>query len=183
MSLKSNAKRDSVDFNLHFSNSVEETYSGSLSLLAVMKGLSKDGLTADFFINPTKVILKDSVWSVHESKVTLAPNFLDVDRFVFECDGQQLRVDGTNSQSDKDSISVSLNSVQLGNISDILNNKSISFDGTANGNLSFFRLFKDPYVTGGLDIHETELNEAPLGDLELKAGWDKEDKSVMFGAN
>jgi hypothetical protein len=183
VSLKSNARRDSVDLNLHFSNSVEETYSGSLSLLAVMKGLSKDGLTADFFINPTKVILKDSVWSVHESKVTLAPNFLDVDKFVFECDGQQLRVDGTNSLSDKDSISVSLNSVQLGNISDILNNKSISFDGTADGNLSFFRLFKDPYVTGGLDIHETELNEAPLGDLELKAGWDKEDKSVMFGAN
>lgn len=182
ISLNSKIKRDSVDLDVHFSNSTEDTYSGSLSTLLVLKDLTTEGITSDIFINPTEVILNDTVWDIHKSKIAIQPNKIEVDNFYFNHKNQFLKIDGINSLTTEDSIHVRFSDLQLGYISDILNQKEITFNGIGDGDVFLFRIFKNPFFKGNLNVYDASLNSFLLGDISVNTSWQEADKCIAFEA-
>ena len=180
ISLNSKIKRDSVNLDVHFSNSAEDTYSGSLSTLLVLKDLTSEGITSDIFIHPTEVILNDTVWNIHESKINILPHKIEVDNFYFNHKNQFLKIDGTNSFTSEDSIHVRFSDLQLGYISDILNEKDITFGGIGDGDIFLFRVFKNPFFKGGLNVYDASLNGYLIGDLLVNTSWQETNKCIAF---
>jgi len=165
---------------MNFSNSVENTYSGSLSTLIVLKELSSEGLTSDIFINPTNVILNDTIWNMHKSKITLLPNRITVDNFYFNHGNQYLKINGTSSDTFEDSISVYFRDLRLGYISEMVNQKDFSFDGMANGEAYLFQLLKKPFFRGDLSIADGSMNGYLTGDLSVRSFWRDMDKCLVL---
>jgi hypothetical protein len=182
ISLNSKIKNDSVSLDTHFSNSTEDTYSGSLSSLVVLKELAPEGLSADIFINPTEMILNDTVWNLHRSKITVQPQKIEVDNFYFNHENQFLKINGSNSLTGEDDIRVWFSDLQLGYISDILNQKSIAFDGIGDGDISVFGLLKKPYFEGDLNIYDASINSYLIGDLKVNTAWKEAEKCIAFDA-
>lgn len=181
VSLNSKLKQDTLDVKVNFSNTDTITYSGELSTQAIFKDYVKgEGLTADFSINPSKIILNDTIWEMHKSEISVDKKWIDIDSFYFNHNSQYLIVDGVNSLSEKDSINVHFSDFQLGYISDMVNNKNISFDGVSDGDLYLFNLFNNPYFKGDLYVYDAELNNYVLGDMSVNTNWDKVDKSILF---
>ena len=179
--LNSVAKNDSVSSKLNFSNSAEITYSGELNVLSVLKERSLRGLTADFFVNPTKFIIDDVQWNMHRSKISLNPDSLLVDNFLFDNGEQRLSIDGLCSRVSNDSISINLRGLQLAYISNIVNHEKISFSGSADGDIYVCQLFSNPNFKASLSIDSTALNTYLLGDLDVDAKFNFKDKAILFG--
>lgn len=183
VALNSKLKHDTLDLKVNFSNSDTITYSGELSTKAIFKDYIKgEGLTADIYVNPSNVILNDTIWEMHKSKIQIDKKRIDVDSFYFNHNSQFLVIDGVNSSSEKDSINIHFSDLQLGYISDMVNNKNISFDGVSDGDLYLFNLFNTPFFKGELYVYDAELNDYVLGDMSVNTNWDKIEKSVLFNA-
>lgn len=180
ISLNSNIKEDKVNLDFHFSNSAEETYSGSLSFLWLLKDLTSEGLVSDILINPGEIILNDTTWNIHESKIALQPAKVEINDFYLNHDSQYLKINGSNSTTPEDSIHVRFSDLQLGYISEILNQKSITFNGIADGDVYLFQLLKKPFFKGDLNIYDASLNEYLLGDLFVNTFWKEEEKCIAF---
>lgn len=182
-SLNANAFRDSIDSRINFSNSVNETYSGELAVLSVLKSLSKEGLSADFFIKPTEFILKDSVWTMHKSKIELRPGNLSVNGFLIDHADQSLSINGFNTSSMEDSIGVFLKDIQLSYISNMINAANFGFAGIANGKVFMHKLFNKPFFTAKLGLDAAEINDAPIGDLSVDSHFDTKEKNIFFNGD
>ena len=182
ISLNSKIKNDSIHLDAHFSNSAEDTYSGALSTLVVLKELTQEGLSSDIFIHPTDVILNDTVWNIHESKISIQPDRIEVDNFFFNHKNQFLKINGSNSVPPEEGIRVRFSDLQLGYISDILNQKDITFDGVGDGDISLFGLLKKPYFKGNLNIYDGSINNYLIGDLSVNTSWIEPEKCIAFGA-
>lgn len=183
-SVNANAKSDSISSRINFSNSVDETYSGELSVLTVLNSLTKEGLSADFFVRPTEFILKDSVWNVHESTVKLRPGMLNVRNFLVEHGDQELRINGISTRDMNDSIGVYLHDIRLGYISNMINNDRITFNGTTNGNVYVKRLFNKPYMYTNLKVDSVFMNSYQLASKLVVAGeFDTRDREIFFDAD
>jgi len=181
-SLNSKIKNDSIKLDVNFSNSTADTYSGALSTLVVLKELTSEGLSSDIFINPTEVILNDTVWNIHKSKITVLPQKIEVDNFYFNHKNQFLKINGSNSLTSDDDIRVRFSDLQLGYISDILNEKDITFDGVGDGDISVFGLLKKPYFKGNLNIYDASINSYLVGDLSVNTAWKETEKCIAFNA-
>ncbi len=182
ISLNSKIENDSVSLDVKFSNSTEDTYSGALSTLVVLKGLTPEGFSSDIFINPTEVILNDTVWNIHESKISIRPQKIEVNDFYFNHENQFLKINGSNSLAEDDDIRVRFSDLQLGYISDILNQKNITFDGTGDGDISVFGLLEKPYFKGNLSIYDALINGYLVGNLRVNTAWEEADKCIAFDA-
>lgn len=181
LSFNSNAKDNNVNVDFSFSNSVEETYSGKVELNADFKDYVKgEGVTADFHIKPSKVILNDTIWKIKDSKIYLDKKWIKVDSFLFEHGSQFLCVNGVNSSVVSDSINVHFSDLYLGYISDIIANKDISFNGVTAGDVYLFKLFNFPYFKGDLYVYDGALNDCLLGDLSVKSSWKEKEKCIDF---
>jgi len=179
-SLSSNIKNDSLMADVHFSNAAEETYSGMISLTSIFKSFNEEGLTADILINPSEIILNDTIWKMHKSLIELKPKDVTVNNFYFNHENQNLQINGHTSSSDEDSITVHFSDLHLDYISDILNQKSISFDGVADGDFYIFRLFNNPYYRGGLNVIDAAINDYTIGNLGVTSQWDEDKKCIAF---
>ncbi len=182
ISLNSRIKNDSVSLNAHFSNTTEDTYSGSLSTLMVLKDPDPEGFSSDIFINPTEIILNDTVWNIHKSKISILPHKIEVDNFYFNHENQFLKIDGSNSLASDDDIRVWFSDLELGYISDILNQKNITFDGIGDGDISLFGLLEKPYFKGNLKVYDASINDYLVGDLSANTSWLEVDKCIVFDA-
>lgn len=181
LSVNATAKSDSVSSRVNFSNSVDETYSGELSVLTVLNSLTKEGLSADFFVRPTELILKDSIWDIHESNVQLRPGNLRVNNFLVDHEDQELRINGVATRDMNDSIGVYLHNIKLGYISNMINNERITFDGVTNGDVYVYRLFNKPYLSTTLTVDSACMNNQRLArKLNVAGDFDTREKTIYF---
>ena len=180
-SINTQTANDSLDFKYSFSNTGDVTYSGSLLVGAHFKDYTKgEGLVADFNINPSSVILNDVEWLIHKSKVSLDKNRLAVDSFYFNHGTQFLSVNGVNTPSSGDSINVHFSDMKLDYISDIIDNKDITFDGVSDGDIFLFSAMDAPHFNGDLYVYDATINGYTIGDLSVTSSWLEKQKCIGF---
>lgn len=180
LSLNAKIKNDSIDTEFNFNNSAEVTYGGKVKLSAFFKSLTKEGLTADFLIHPSEIILSDTTWSIKRSTIELAPRNIVVNDFQFFHDDQALSINGQNSSNEKDSLHVHLNKLNLGYVSDIVNQKYITFGGLASGDINLYKIFSHPHIDGDLGVIGASINEYGIGDLNVNSFWNPKEKCIGF---
>ena len=172
---------DSLDFKYTFSNTGDVTYSGSLLVDAHFKDFTKgEGLVADFHVKPSSIILNDVEWLVHDSRINLDRKRLEVDSFYFNHGSQFLCVNGVNSPSYNDSVNVHFSDMKLDYISDIINNKDITFDGVSDGDIFLFDALGSPHFNGDLYVYDATINGYTVGDLSVKSAWLERQKCIGF---
>ena len=181
LALNAHARNDSVYTQFNFANSSQVTYSGEFSVISVLKDLDKNGLTADFLVQPSDIVLNDTTWNMHSSKVSLSPGRLVVDNFLVDHDRHMLKIDGVSSKSSSDSLGVFLKDFQLSYISSILNANKFSFSGIANSDIYLYDLLSKPYFKANVAIDSAALNGFTLGNLNVASEWDNRDNSILFG--
>jgi hypothetical protein len=185
VSLNSTIKDNKVDLNMFFSNSTAETYSGSVSTIISLNGYNKeDGLMADIAINPTEIILNDMVWNIHPGSISFSSNKrIAVNNFYFNHENQYLKINGVNTHTAEDSIQVRFSDLQLGYLSEIINQKNFSFDGIADGDLYLFQVLKNPFFKGDVNVYDAIMNDYQLGDLLVNAEWLEKEECIVFDSN
>jgi len=119
---------------------------------------------------PGTLLLKDSVYTIGESRITYcaADTTLLVDHFLFEGNGQHLRAHGLASTHATDTLAVDLQKVDASYVVPfILPVQTIMFNGLLTGRANIASTLKKPVIETQIHIDSMGLNNCYFGDAEV----------------
>ncbi len=124
----------------------------------------------DVHFMPSTLLLRDSVYTIGESRLTYAAadTSLQVEHFLFEGGGQHLMAHGMASRRTKDTLSVDLQRVDASYVVPfVLPVQTIMFNGLLTGKAKIASVFKRPNIDTQIHIDSMGLNNCYFGDAEV----------------
>ena len=185
------ARNDSLFALMNWGNKTGRTYSGKLStLVSFMKpdkdeeSLSEDlsPLKAKIDINPSDIIINDTLWNIHRSRVTLEGKRFHVDDFLISQADRYLKIDGDISDSAEDTVFIDMNDINITYVFEIAD-LGVSFDGEATGKSFATGVLKEPFLSSDLDIKDFGTEGHRIGDLDFHGEWHHEKEGLWVKAD
>lgn len=140
--LSTDAINNNLNTNTKFSIDGMVSLKGDLDLNAQFFQDENGADAAQVNIQPSELVVNDTVWMVEPGSVIYKKNNIIVDNFAISHGHQFIHVNGKASKSINDSLFVDLNGIDIGYILDIVDFHPVEFDGNASGRA---------FVAGALD--------------------------------
>lgn len=184
LSVEANAKNDRLATIVNWGNNTDVTYGGKFAThthFYKTEG-SHPILQADIDIQPTKVVLNDTVWNIHPSHIAIDSGRVFINNFLFEHKDQFLRIDGRLTRKATDSCRIDLKNIRLDYVLDMVQFDDVLFSGLATGHVNLKSVMKDPDIQTHLNVHNFTLNHSLLGEADIVGIWDKELGGIRLDA-
>ena len=186
LNLLANAVDDGVDASVNWVFNRDRQYNGTVSLSALLGRDANGKFMTDVNVNPTEVVVNDTVWDVHQGKIRYEAGVIDVEGLEGSCEDQFIKIKGKVSKDPDDALNVSLQNIHLDYIFETLKINHVNFGGVATGELQLADLFsKSPRLSTSPSLFVKDLyyNGAPMGDAEIKSHFDNENTGVVLGCD
>lgn len=184
LALEAQAGNDKVKTSINWGNNAPITYSGKFT--AITDFFKTEGehpiLQANINIEPTEVILNDTVWNIHPSHIAIDSGRVYINDFLFKHRKQYLRVNGKLTKEIQDTVKVELNDINIGYVFDIVQLKDVDFTGMASGTAYVSQTLKSPDMNTQLHVKNFAFNDGLLGDMDIFGKWDKEQEGIYLNA-
>lgn len=176
---------DHLSTNIDWGNNSNTTYSGRLSTLArFFKEETSKEIKSTIHIQPTDVILNDTIWKIHPSEINIESKTIHINNFSFSHAERHLKVNGTISNNPADTIVADLKNINLGYVFDIAQvTDDVIFGGDATGIAYASDLLNNPKAEAHLNVRNFCLNHGPLGNLNITGIWNNENKGIYLDAH
>jgi hypothetical protein len=181
INLVSNIQNDSVILETGWDNRNTKKYKGNLyaSVSFEEKPGSKKPLV-NIDINPSLIIIADSLWHIEPGRIRLDSTSYQVDNFIFGRNGQHLKIHGKLSEYLNDSLHLEFKNVDLQNIELIAVLGNFHLSGIIHGKASLSDIHRNPVFKTDLEVREMFLNHQEYGDLKILSQWDNTEKSIFI---
>lgn len=184
-SIQANAANDRIDTQINFENDQDNKMKISLqasSLFISEKDESgKEKFRTEITIEPEQIILKDSIWKLDPSLITIADGDINIDNFYLSKNDQYLRINGTASaKNPKETINLDLNDIELDYIFDIVNLPALQFGGRATGTVNLSDLYGNRILNTDLEVQNFSFNQVVQGRLNLFSEWDNDQQGILL---
>ena len=179
--LNTNIGENNVNLNFWWENSVEKEISGEIKTKINFNEVQENqNINLDCHLLPSTLILADSLWNVREGHIHFNDNLLKVDSVRFDGPEQHLRIDGVSSKErEADLIHVSVKSIDLKYLSEVLYMPDIKLLGIVSGNVLAGNVLKKPILNAKVSCKQFGLNEFALGDvIEATAKYNHEKEQI-----
>ena len=186
LNLDANAVNDCVDANLNWVFNRETDYHGNVNLSALLGRDSNGKFKTHVGINPTEVVINDTVWDVHNGSLDYENGVVEVDGIEGSCEDQFIKIAGKVSHDPGDELLVSLKNIHLDYIFETLKINHVNFGGVATGDLVVADVYSGhPRLSTAPRLHVDNLfyNGAPMGDAEIESHFDSENTGVVLGCD
>lgn len=186
LSVYAKAENDELKTSINWGNNAKVTHSGRIAAITNFFKIegNKPILQANIDIEPTEIILNDSIWDIHPSHIAVDSGRIYIDNFLINHQDQFLRINGKLTKEPEDTVKVELNDINIGYIFDLARiNNSVDFTGMASGNLYMNQALKSPEINTTLSVKALTLNDGLLGDAEIFGKWDKEKNGIFLDAD
>ncbi len=133
-------------------------------------------------IQPSHIILNDTIWNVEPSDILYSENNLLVDHFNIHHDKQHITIDGKASKHPYDSLTIDLNEVEVAYILDLVNFHTVEFSGKATGKAIARSLFNNFEAHTDLQVGNFKFEKGRMGTLHAHAEWNREQEQIDIKA-
>lgn len=144
---------------------------------------TKEGTIKDIKIAfaPSQLCIGDSIWQFAKSSVDYQDRKLTIKDFGIFNDNQRLTINGAYDRSREDTITVSLDNIDLEYALAFANLGVVEFGGHATGNI-FVRQLTDgsPWAKALVHIPDFTFNNAPFGIADVTLGWSHEKRDITI---
>ncbi|MCF0197483.1 MAG: hypothetical protein HUK03_09725, partial [Bacteroidaceae bacterium] len=179
--LYANSKQ--VHAQLKWDNQKLPSQSGNISFTGTPYKDAHDKQAFRVQIEPSQLIINDTVWYVRPSEIDYHGGKLDVNNLGAYTQDRHLNISGTASKSLTDTLTVDLGKINISYILGIVNFHSVEFAGDATGRVYASALFDMPKANAFLHIHNFTFNDAPLGNMDVFGNYGDHGKSIYLDAN
>ncbi len=181
--LIASAAKDSVSTQLGWQNAEKTTNAGIIKTITKLSN-EEGKMKAQMIIQPTQVILSDSIWNIGKAKIDLnTDSTVNISNFSFGKGAQFIHINGKASKSLSDSVTVSMNDLDVEYVLKLVKLTGITISGFASGNASMVRALSQPIFLANLKVKDIGLNHVIMGDADVRSTWDKENKQLLLGAD
>ena len=180
--LRLTAKQDKINATIQLDNTDSVQNAGTIHLSTHMMQYANQPL-ASIHIQPTTIILNDSIWTINEADLiyNTAEQRLDIYDFSLNTDYQAITASGSASKSNHDSVKVELRNIDIQYLlSYTPASEAISVQGPLTGWATLYNLFSQPMVEAQAFIPNAGLNNTYLGDVSANAYLDYNTNSIII---
>ncbi len=182
VAIEAKAKEDEMETMIDWGNNNTVTYGGKLAAVAHFLRTSLSPLKTIVNVAETRIILNDTLWTVHPSEVIIDSGKVYVNNFYFSnAEQRHLRINGVLSDQPQDTVRMDLQKINIGYIFDIAD-LGVNFRGEATGPAYASGVLKTPVMSTDLNIHNFGLNDGILGDAEIHGEWHNEVNGIYLDA-
>ena len=182
-SIRGSAANNELDFSLVWdNNSQQKPVKGVLNASGLLYRNFNDEAEAHVRILPSDIVIDKSIWQVEPSDILYSTDRLLIDHFIVHNDDQYIRINGTSSKQKSDSLFVDLRRVEVADVLDFIDFKSVSFAGKASGRATLSSVFDNPNASANLRVDDFKFQNGRMGTLHALVGWNKQKKQIDINA-
>ena len=178
LSINNNLVHDSLTTAISWNNTAIPTYSGKIDVLGIFSKNKAGNNLADFYLNPSKIWLADSLWQIEKSHVHLDSTSIAIDNFSIHHKQERFRIFGQVADNSSDKINVEFTKVRLSNL-DLLLGEEIGIFGELDGITAIADPYHSLFLTSHLKVSNFTYLEKNFGDIFMDNSWDQEKEKLM----
>lgn len=133
-------------------------------------------------IEPSQLVVKDSVWAVRPSSVAYYGDKIEFNHFAVEKGRQHIKINGLATKSLSDSICVDLQDVDVSYILNLIDFHSVEFSGQATGQAFLKSVLNSPEAYANIRVNDFKFQDGDMGVLHANVNWNKVDKQIDISA-
>lgn len=184
LAVNSRVNDDKLKTTIHWGNNIPSTFSGMVEAIASFrKSEESNRLSTMIDLRPSKIILNDTIWKIHPSQITIDKDLIKIDNFLFEHQNQYVRANGRIGKEITDSCLVDLSNIDLQYVMDIIQFHAVKFNGLVTGRVHLHNILDNPVMYTRLNVKDFSLNDALLGQGDIRGEWDNELGGVRLHAD
>ena len=183
LNLQAKAVNNELDTRLRWRDSkTVNGLSGELNSITTLYRNLAEKPEAHVRVQPSHIILNDTVWNVEPSDILYSENNLLIDHFNVHHQQQHITIDGRASKNPNDTLTVDLNEVEVSYILDLVNFDAVEFSGKASGTAAVTSIFDDFDGQASLDVHNFKFERGRMGTLHALVFWNKQKQQIDINA-
>ena len=177
------AKDDKVTSRLRWDDKGKIRTAGDISMTGTFRRDLAARTAVDAKLNRSDITVGDSVWHVEPASIRYHDNVLDVEGLSIRQGERHITLGGRVSDTEADTLRAELADIDISYIMDLIGFHKVDFDGRATGTVYASSLMKKPLADAYLQVGEFTFNSADLGDMDLYAGWGKQEGAITLEAD
>ena len=183
LALQAKAIDNNLDTRISWNDgNTDHRMSGELNSITTLYRNLAQKPEAHIRVQPSHIILNDTVWNVEPSDILYSENNLLIDHFNVHHQQQHITIDGCASKNPHDSLTVDLNEVEVSYILDLVNFDAVEFSGKATGQAVAKSIFGEPDANAKLDVHNFKFERGRMGTLHALVFWNNAKKQIDINA-
>ena len=182
LDLNARAIDNHLSTNLSFANRSRRPFRGQILADAEFFETADGHDGTHVNINPSEVVIGDTIWNVMPGDITYSKNHLAVNNVAIKHDNQHVIINGMATKSPADSIIVDLKDVNVNYILNFVNFHSVEFGGLATGKARISNVFNKPDASAHLTVNKFTFEEGRMGVLTADAKLNHEDEQIDIHA-
>lgn len=166
---------------LYWNDDSLSRYNGDINLSTYLfKDLNRN-TAAQVSVHRSQFCINDSTWRIEPSVISYENSQLRVSDFQMHHSKQSVRINGVVAKNSDELIEANLRDVNLEYVFNLVNFHSVDFSGLVTGKITAGKLFSDkPALNGHVNVANFRYNNAYMGNLDLKAGFDLKEVSLSL---
>jgi hypothetical protein len=177
LTINNSLAHDSLYTSLSWNNMAIPTYSGKVDFLGIFSKNSSGNNLTDFYLNPSKIWLADSLWQIEKSHLHIDSTSIAIDNFNIHHKQERFKISGKVADNTSDKINIEINKVKLSNL-DLILGEEIGIYGELDGNTSIADPYHSFFLSSKIKISDFTYLEKNFGDILLENSWEQGNKRL-----
>ena len=151
---------------------------GRISTKSTFRYNENGYLCCDTYVLPSDMYIKDTLWAISPSNISICKDNVSVDKFRVFHKNQFVNLNANISNIHK-IVLVDLNDIEISYLLSLVGFKPVEFSGRATGVL---RNTENDNLTANLFVKDFCFNTGPMGDLKLMCLYDNVENKINIDA-
>ncbi len=183
LGLKACAYDDKLNASMSFSNNDKHSLKGVINTNTTFAKNASGVSTAYINVMESEAAIGDTVWHIAPSSIVYNKNALSVDGFSIRHNEQLLSINGAATKSRDDSLTVTLNDIDINYVLNLIDFHTVEFSGMASGETSIVSVFSEaPQISANLNVREFKFENGRMGTLYANVGYDTQEQRINIDA-
>ncbi|MDR3095178.1 MAG: translocation/assembly module TamB [Bacteroidales bacterium] len=170
--LLSNTRSDSTTMDIRWNNWDSILNKGNLHSVVHFERTSKKQVPSVHISTlPGQIVTSGDKWTLTHNGIVIDSSIIKIHDLLLKRDEQEINIFGFISNREQDQLVVHIKDLNLSAINSSMQLQRLKFDGTANGKIFLYNLYKVPVLVSDLHIDSLSINEGLLGNTDMRAVW------------
>ncbi len=178
LALLASASKDKMSTRLIWNNYDVLTYSGELEGNVFFSKRENGDSHVDIKIEPSKIYVADTLWTVHPSAISIDSSRVSVDNVMISNKDQFISMNGIVSKNQDDALELRINHFKLENLN-LITNERTKLEGILDGTISLIDIYKRPLFLADVKLNDFAFNDTKVGNLSVLSKWDHPSSSIQ----
>lgn len=175
-------ENDRLATQVTWAGNTRPSQKGALSLGAQFLKDPDGKTTVSARVNPSDIIISDTVWHVHPGTVYWHQGCAHLQDVSLSSGDRYFALNGKVSAQDADTLTVDVKDFDLAYLFNIVNFHAVDFHGLATGRVYGRSLTSRPVADAYLQVHDFTFNDASMGDMDIHINWGARPKTIQLDA-